>query len=154
MDYERLLKRLEHHEGFRSHVYKCSAGKWTIGYGRNVDPASGGGITEDEARILLGNDVARCVDFLNEMDSWFDTLDAVRQEVLVEMAFQLGIGGLLAKFPKTLAAIGRGAYIRAAEEMLLKNPPAPTPWSAWREQTPARCEELAEMMRTGEPQED
>ena len=151
MDYARLLNRLHRHEGFRSHVYKCPAGKWTIGYGHNVDPDGGVGITEDEANILLGNDVARCVDILSGKFLWFDGLGDVRQEVLIEMAFQLGFGGLQ-KFKRTLAAIEQGLYALAADEMRWKNPYADDGLkpSAWHEQTPARCEELAEMMRTGE----
>ena len=152
MDRERLLERLKRHEGFRSHVYKCPAGKWTIGYGRNVDPdGGGGGISEGEAEILLKADILGMTTFIVWEFDWFKTLDWVRQEVLVEMAFQLGFSGLLTKFPRTLAAIGQGNFAGAADEMRWKDPLAfKLKPSAWHEQTPTRCKELVAMMRTGE----
>ncbi len=54
-----LFEQIKEDEGFRRYIYKCSAGAWTIGYGRNVDPGKmGPGISEDEAAHLLRNDLA------------------------------------------------------------------------------------------------
>ena len=71
----------------------------------------------------------------------FEALDTVRQMVLVDMAFNLGVHGLIA-FHDTLSLISQGNYQRAGAEMLN---------SAWAKQVGARATRLAEMMRTGKP---
>lgn len=58
MNIEQLKKELIRDEGFRSKPYKCTAGKLTIGVGRNIED---NGITEDEAMYLLENDIASCI---------------------------------------------------------------------------------------------
>ena len=70
---------------------------------------------------------------------WAKRLDQIRLECLLEMAFQLGIQGLL-QFKATLELVEVGKYEAAAAQMLL---------SRWTQQTPTRAKELAEMMRTG-----
>lgn len=50
-----LIKRFE---GCRLEAYKCSAGVWTIGYGRTgADVTQGRKITQDEAERLLRQDL-------------------------------------------------------------------------------------------------
>lgn len=126
---------IERHEGFRSKPYHCTAGKLTIGIGRNLDDV---GITKDEALGLLSNDLARCV-----LDAakfpWFNSLSAVRQDVVLSMLFQLGLGGF-SEFRKFMAALSAGNFEKAADEMLA---------SEWAHQTPARAGELSQMMRLG-----
>ena len=53
---ERLIKMLKRHEGVKSHAYKCSAGKVTVGVGRNIDENGGIGLTDSEIDMLLAND--------------------------------------------------------------------------------------------------
>ena len=50
---------LRHHEGVRTHAYKCTASKTTIGVGRNIDVKGGIGLSADEINYLLANDVKR-----------------------------------------------------------------------------------------------
>jgi lysozyme len=64
---------------------------------------------------------------------------AVRADALLNMAFNLGIDGLLG-FGNTLAAVYRGDYDKAAEGMLA---------SKWARQVKGRAVELAEQMRKG-----
>ena len=45
-----LIEDLKRDEGFRSHPYRDTVGKLTIGYGRNLDDV---GISEREAEQLL-----------------------------------------------------------------------------------------------------
>ena len=66
-------------------------------------------------------------------------LSEPRRAVLIDMAFNLGIGGLLA-FTRTLAAMQAGAWVRAADEMLA---------SRWAAQVGPRAHFLATMMREG-----
>ena len=100
----RILEQLEAEEGFVPHVYQDGLSFWTIGIGRLIDKRRGGGITHDEALYLLGNDVARITHDLLRRFRWFDGLDAARQAVLVGMAFQMGVQGLLG-FQRTLLKI-------------------------------------------------
>lgn len=63
----------------------------TIGIGRALDT---NGITAGEAEALFASDVARAEAGCAAVLPWWGRLDPVRQDVLVDMAFQLGIGGL------------------------------------------------------------
>ena len=127
-----MLKR---HEGLRLKPYHCSAGKLSIGSGRNLDDM---GISEVEAMVLLRHDIERCYDELNVF-SWFADLDQVRQEALVDMLFNLGLPTFL-EFKKTLKFVAEGKYSQAAAEMLN---------SKWANQVGSRAEELAYMVETG-----
>lgn len=117
--------------------YQCSAGFTTIGYGHNLQA---NGLTLAQAERLLDDDIDAAIRDLVVRFPWFEALDPVRQSVLVDMCFNLGIAGLGA-FKNTLAAIQRGDYDAASVGMLA---------SRWAEQTGRRARTLAEMMRTGE----
>lgn len=134
----RLIEQLIIDEGMRLHAYEDSVGKWTIGVGRNI---SDNGISREEALMLLDHDVDRAIADVEKALPWVLTLDPVRQQVLVNMAFNLGIAKLL-KFPKTLACIERGDYEQAAQEMGK---------SLWARQTKDRAVRLAQRMREGTP---
>lgn len=135
-----LEQQLRADEGEVLHAYQDSMGFLTIGVGRLIDKRKGGGITEEEAAYLLKNDIERKTAEVRARLPWFAKLDPARQGVLVNMAFQMGVGGLMA-FKNTLALIERGAYALAADNMLK---------SAWATQTPARAQRLARQLRTGE----
>lgn len=122
------------------HAYADSLGYLTIGIGRLIDKRKGGGITAEESAYLFANDYARTLAEVRRRIHWFDRLDPARQGVLLNMAFQLGVDGLLG-FKNTLAMIERGDYAAAAQGML---------HSLWAEQTPLRARRLSEQMRTGE----
>ena len=76
---ERLLEMLKRHEGVEHHIYRCSAGFWTLGAGRNVDPDGGLGLSDDEVDYLLENDIARVIKELSSEYAWFNDLDDVRK---------------------------------------------------------------------------
>ena len=91
-------------EGFRRFAYQCPAGKWTIGYGRNIDANGGKGITEDEAEYDLQGDIDECEqDCLLLYPQWALFTD-MRKSVLINLRFQLGGSGLRG-FRKMNAAI-------------------------------------------------
>lgn len=129
-----LLERIKEHEGLRLKPYRCTAGKLTIGYGRNIEDR---GISREEAEYLLVNDIANCKAQVLKEFPWSVGLDNARREVLIEMCFQLGINRL-SLFTKMLRALQSGNYAKAADEMLD---------SAWHKQTPKRAETLANIMR-------
>lgn len=135
-----LTDQLIRDEGVVLHEYKDHLGYSTIGIGRLIDKRKGGGISLMEARFLLNNDIVRVSNEVRRELPWAEKLDNVRFGVLLNMAFQMGIVGLLG-FKNTLAMIERGDYVGAAKGMLN---------SKWAKQTPARCKRLSEQMRTGE----
>ncbi|WP_300379654.1 glycoside hydrolase family protein [Henriciella sp.] len=141
MSYNRtaMKKELRRDEGFVPHAYRDSEGLLTIGIGRLIDKSRGGRITEDEAFFLLNRDLDRFEAELDAKLPWWRTLDDVRQRVILNMAFNLGVGGLL-KFEKMLAAVKAERWQDAAYEMLD---------SHWSRQVGARAERLSKMMRTG-----
>ena len=130
---EALLMR---HEGLRLKPYRDTVGKLTIGVGRNLSDV---GITRDEALALLRTDIARAEAALDAALPWRAALDPVRGRVLVDMAFNLGVPGLLG-FGDVLAAVRAGAWTEAADAMLR---------SRWARQVGRRAQELAVMMHTG-----
>lgn len=137
-DRERLLAQLRRHEAVRLKPYRDLVGKLTIGVGRNLEDV---GITEAEADYLLNGDVDRATRSLfARYPSWFTELDPIRQAVLVNMAFNLGLTRL-AGFTHMLAALAGKQYGLAADEMIT---------SKWALQVGDRAVELAAQMRTGE----
>ena len=134
-----LQRQLLEHEGFRSAAYQDSLGYWSIGIGRMIDSRRGGGITSDEAIYLLNNDIRKVKQQLDTAMSWWRGLDPVRQRVLMDMCFNLGLDGLL-DFKNTLRAVSKQDWVDAADGMLA---------SLWAQQTGRRAHRLAQMMRTG-----
>lgn len=152
------------HEGLRLEVYKCPAGYWTVGVGRNLEgkplrkeeqeyifKRSGlapdevievlkeRGITKDEALFLLRRDIEDAIQGLKNFD-WFEALDPIRRKVVIDMRYNLGPTRFRG-FKKMIAALAAGDYKRAADEMVD---------SAWYHQIGTRARRLVEMMRTGE----
>lgn len=134
-----LTAMLIKHEGLRLKPYKDSVGKLTIGVGRNLDDR---GISQDEAMILLNNDIRdHRADALNKYP-WLAHLDSVRQDVIVDMVFNMGIERF-SSFHLMLTALEQGDYAHAADEMLN---------SKWAKQVGLRASELSQMMRSGQYQ--
>ena len=134
-----LTKQLRRDEGEVLEAYQDHLGYWTIGVGRLIDKRKGGGITAEESAYLLNNDINKRIAALREKMPWFDTLDEPRQGVLLNMAFQMGVDGLLG-FHATLLMIEQGDYYMAADNMLK---------SLWAQQTPERAKRLSDQMRDG-----
>jgi lysozyme len=131
-----MVKQLRLHEGERLKPYRCTAGKLTIGVGRNLEDR---GITAEESAMLLANDITAMETELMRALPWVAQLDEVRQRVLIDMAFNLGVQGLL-NFKRTLAAVQAGQYQQAAAMMLE---------SRWAQQVGQRAKRLSDMMASG-----
>lgn len=140
MDKNKLAKELYDDEGFRDHAYLDTEGYWTIGIGRLIDKRKGGRITEDEAYYLLDNDIEEKYHQLITALPWVvDHPDNI-QRALCNMAFQLGINGLVG-FKRTLALVQAKKYEEAAKNALL---------SKWAKQTPSRAQRVTDMIKLGE----
>lgn len=136
MNRDDLRSMLVLHEGLRLHPYKCTAGKLTIGVGRNLDDA---GISQDEAMYLLERDIDRVEADLDRTWPWWREMTDARQQVLADMCFNLGLTRLMG-FVNTIAAMKVGRYDAAADGMLA---------SLWAQQVGQRAQRLAKMMREG-----
>ena len=134
-----LKKQLIRDEGLRLSAYQDSEGWWTIGVGRLIDKRKGGGITQEEAMYLLDHDIATAEHALFAAFPWTQSLDEVRQRVLISMVFNLGLTKF-AEFKRTLAHVQAGRWADAAVGMLE---------SKWAEQVGDRALRLAHAMETG-----
>ena len=153
---ELTIDRIIRHEGYSSHVYLDSKGYLSIGYGTTVGKVAasveklirdfpgqlhskGVGLTKQQARGLVEDRLSKIEIELLKAQPVLAKLDFARDGVVIEMAYQLGVAGLL-KFKRMWAALGSEDYELAADEMLD---------SDWAKQTRERAEELAAIMRSG-----
>jgi lysozyme len=132
-------------------VYICPAGYPTIGVGRNLEtnPLTNEelkvcgdymhGITKNAAFYLLRNDIERVVKDCKKKISFWEQLDDERKYALLDMCFQLGLGGLL-KFKNMLKAMGVGNFKEAAAQCLD---------SQYAKQTPSRAKRIAKTIECG-----
>lgn len=137
---DNLEDQLRRDEGERLAAYQDHLGYWTIGVGILIDGRKGGGITRDESTYLLRNRIAKSEATLTEALPWLANLDPVRKAALLNMAFQMGVAGLLG-FKRSLASVRDGRYAQAASEFLE---------SLWAKQTPKRAFRIARQIETGE----
>lgn len=133
-------QQLKRDEGEVLHAYQDTLGYWTIGIGILIDKRKGGGLLPEESEFIFNNRLRIINEQLDKRIPWIGKLDPVRRGVLVNMAFQMGVDGLLG-FRNTLATIEKGNYRLGAEQMLQ---------SKWATQTPARANRLSVQMATGE----
>ena len=125
-------------EGLRLKPYKCTAGKLTIGYGRNLEDA---GISQAEADMMFERDFAMAESEVkrlckaNQID--WENLIEQRFYVLTDMMCNVGYNRL-SKFNKFLYALKTGSYTAAADEMLD---------SVWAKQVGNRATQLSALMR-------
>ena len=137
---EKLIDMLKRHEGVETHAYECSEGKITVGVGRNIDQQGGMGLSEDEIDYLLQNDIERVIKELATEYEWFNSLDDVRKDAIVDISFNLG-QTRLRLFKRALAAMDAANYKEAATEFLD---------SKWAKQVGGRALELTDMISSGE----
>jgi lysozyme len=133
-----IVDQLRRDEGDSPTCYQDHFGYWTIGVGRMIDAKKGGGLRPDEIAYLLNNDIQDRREALTKALPFFAELSTARQGVLINMAFNMGVAGLL-KFKQMLAAVEAGHWGIAAKEMLDSN---------WARQVPKRAVRLASQMET------
>ena len=125
------------HEGMKLKPYVCTAGKTSIGVGRNLDD---NGITEAEAMAMLDRDIAVTVSALRDEFLWFADLDRTRKDAVISLGFNMGVRKL-GTFKKFIAAMVAQQYETAAAEILD---------STYATQVGQRAIELAAMIRSGQ----
>tara|TARA_R100001377_G_scaffold45206_2_gene25862 strand:+ start:1231 stop:1644 length:414 start_codon:yes stop_codon:yes gene_type:complete len=132
----KLIEQLKIHEGFRSNVYTCSGGKKTVGYGRNLQDI---GISEEEAEMLLKNDIYEATNQLLNAFPFMATFSDVRISAMINFTFNVGIG-TVRKFSNTIEYLKNEDWEAAADEMMD---------SKWAEQVGDRSIQITEQIRTG-----
>jgi lysozyme len=136
MNRERLIDELTREEALRLTVYPDSKGIPTIGIGRNLRDR---GISKEEAYHLCHNDIDEVEAQLNDHCPWWSQLDEVRQRVLADMVFNMGIRTVLT-FAPTLGLIATGDYEAAVAHLR---------HSLWHKQVGVRAERLEQALLTG-----
>jgi lysozyme len=134
-----LIDELIRDEGVVPTAYMDSLGYWTIGVGRLIDKRKGGGLSREEIEFLLVNDITKVVKQLDERLVWWRKLSNVRQRALINMAFNLGIDGLLG-FKNSLELIRTGQWKKAGTNLRA---------SKWYTQVKQRAERVIKMIEEG-----
>lgn len=141
MDVKKLQPELTFEEGNIPYAYKDHLGYLTIGIGFLIDKNKGGRLYPEEIAFIFANRVSKIEAKLREKLPFFKDLDDARQRVLMQMAWQMGVEGLM-QFVNTLKMVEQRNYQGAAAGMLQ---------SLWAKQTPDRANRLSKMMATGIP---
>jgi len=145
-----LVEFVAAYEGWVDHPYVCPGGKWTIGYGYNMEangiPAwlarqiiEGRPITREQGAKLLIDEIANCISQARRIIPNFADIDRARQYVIIDMIFNLGAAGYR-KFANTITAIVAGRYEDAARHMQQ---------SKWYRQVGDRAKRNVRIMRSG-----
>lgn len=147
MDIDRLKAQLELEEGTPQRTYLDTKGILSGGVGHNLvaHPEHGYDrvgilVPPEVSKKWFEQDLQRVINDLNHNLPWWTQLDPVRQNIVADMTFNMGIGGLMT-FANTLANIKNGHYDAAADGMKA---------SLWHTQVGTRAIRLEKMMRTGQ----
>jgi len=132
MNLDRVIESLKGEEGFNGMPYEDSLGIPTIGFGIKLP------LDEDESEFLLKHRLDKKIIEISAKEPFFLELPQKAQEVIANMSYQMGVGGVL-KFKKMWEALKNRDYQKASEEMLD---------SKWAKQTPNRANRLAEIIRS------
>ncbi|MDR2342773.1 MAG: glycoside hydrolase family protein [Campylobacteraceae bacterium] len=143
-----LIQSIKKHEGLRLTSYICPSGYPTIGYGTKLplndfektQIKSEDKITEQEAEFLLKHRLENSIKELNKQKPFIAIISENRKRVVYEMAYQLGVQGLL-KFKRFFAALEKNEFKDAAHEMIESK------WA--KSDSPKRAGELALIMQLG-----
>lgn len=131
-------------EGYRAEPYYCSEGYPTIGIGTRIGPKGAALVnyqmhwSKEIAKAHLREEVKAISDKIDGYP-WFRQCNGPRRAVLVSMAYQMGVSGLLG-FRNTLRLIEEGNFAAGGRGMRA---------SKWYKQTPARAERHARVMESG-----
>lgn len=131
----RVLDKIKKEEGFRARMYDCPSGKKTVGYGINLEATP---IPEPVADHWLRHEIDGIRNELVQHE-WFNAMSIQRQGVIIDMAYNMGVVGVLG-FRRMIMALSAHDYETAAREMLD---------SQYARQVPNRAQRNAESLITG-----
>jgi lysozyme len=145
-----LREMLERHEGRKNRVYKCTAGKDTIGVGHNIDAKGlppdiesfledNGYITDEMIDRLLDDDIEDAISDCKRLYPNLEDFGDVRMNALIDFVFNVGYG-TARKFVNTNKLINAEKWEQASDSLLQ---------SKYARQVKGRAKEIAEMLRWG-----
>jgi lysozyme len=129
-----LLASIKQHEGLRLTPYEDPMGILTVGYGHNLEQD----ITRADAEVMLISDIQKAIKELDRAFKGWKDHSETRQNVLIEMMFNMG-ATRLAGFRRFWFALSNKDYQTATQEMLD---------SKWASQVGQRARTLAARMET------
>lgn len=133
-----LIEDVKVDEGTILHAYVDNRGYTTIGSGILIDQR-GGGITDAENEMLLENRLNITISNLDLKLPWIVTKSDNIQRQITNMAYQLGVSGVL-QFQNMLSYLKADNFSAAADAALD---------SAWAKQTPNRAQRVTNCIRQG-----
>lgn len=139
----KMRSSIKRHEAYRRFLYKCPAGKWTIGFGHNL---TDNGCDVEIANLWLEQDIKNATDDLFRSLPFVNDMDDVTQAILIEMTFTMGIVKVL-KFTNMIEALKKYAKSKSADDRKIVSKEMLD--SVWHKECPNRVEEMAYWMETG-----
>jgi len=142
MNLQLLQQELTRDEGCKFSPYADTRGIQTVGIGHNLQASPIDlpfPLNQAQVTLIFSKDIQNVFDALDAKLPWWRSLDEVRQRVVANMCFNMGINTLLT-FKNTLAAMSLGNYEQAANGM--RN-------STWAKQVGQRAARLSTAMQTG-----
>lgn len=133
----RLIAMLERDEGRRPRAYRDSRGIWTVGVGHNLESTP---FSDHVIDVIRDDDIRAIESELLARVPWVESLGGPRYTVVLDMAFNLGVAGLMT-FDRFLTALHEGKWEKAADEMRE---------SLWAQQVGQRATRLERQMVRGE----
>lgn len=130
-----LEKQVIQDEGFKTIPYQDTKGYWTCGVGWNMDANP---MRESEVIFRLRNDLLEAKGYAQKFD-WFKNLNEIRQLVIVELIFALGLTKFNG-FVEMKKALQNNDMKKASQEILN---------SKWATEVKGRAERLARQMESG-----
>jgi len=143
-----IIPILNFEEGYREKPYHDTLGYPTVAGGIKIGPKGAAlsnytftvprRVGDVWKEVFVENTIAE-MQLLPAIISALKSCNDPRRDVLISMAYQMGVPGL-AGFKNTLAMISQGNFDGASRGMLN---------SLWAKQTPERAQRHAEVMRSG-----
>lgn len=111
-----LLKQIKEHEGLKLKLYKCPAGRLTIGYGHNIED---NGLSKTACEFILIEDIEEAERNLYAIfgRELYESLKNIQKIALIDMMFNLGIIKFLT-FKKFIKAVKDKDWNKASEEVI------------------------------------
>jgi lysozyme len=139
-----LIAELRRDEGVKYEPYNDTKGIPTVGCGHNLrasplSPEWVYPLSDNQVDSLLDEDLQDVFAALDQYLPWWRQLDEVRQRVIANMCFNMGIGTLM-QFVNTMHAMQTGNYTGAAAGMAA---------STWAKEVGQRATRLISAMDTG-----
>lgn len=132
-----IISDLKADEGWRERPYRDTRNLLTVGYGFLIDERMATPMPRAVGDLWLELEVETRWNALLAKLPWLETQPADVQRALGNMAYQLGVAGVL-EFKRMLSCLASGDRHGASDEAMD---------SAWARQTPQRAQRVSNLIR-------